>query len=422
MGKWNELDISQSSYSLALSNSGGDVNLILRTADGTTPTTITSSTIFGADQWIHVMATRSSGGARKLFINGTEVANDLTNLSMNVGVTSGFTLGSTVDGDSKFNGSIDEATIWSRVLANAKLDALVHTLVNGNLTDASNDLVAAYHFDEPNLEATVYDASINELNGTKNGTPTSVPSTAPSNRKDEFSGLNNKSAIWSGKASTTGGDITVSSSDTEFLKTDGDYLMFSRFSVIDAITQADLTGLNIVTDRFESEWYFDMNDVDNDGGQIDITFPTEGVSSPDFSYTFYLIYRSVPSGDYEVVEYDGYTLNGTSLTFNIDAQELQDGYYTFGFNDKNPIAGNALSFNGTNEYVRIGDSDDFAIANFTAEAWIKPSDVTGTQFIMGQGGTGASDATLFRIQLDDNIVRVNISDGSSESSLSVYGY
>src|SRR5438046_2857113 len=50
-------------------------------------------------------------------------------------------------------------------------------------------------------------------------------------------------------------------------------------------------------------------------------------------------------------------------------------------------APNALTFNGTSQYVQVADSSSLFLPNdFTLEAWVNPAAVSGFHDIVGKGG------------------------------------
>ena len=70
-----------------------------------------------------------------------------------------------------------------------------------------------------------------------------------------------------------------------------------------------------------------------------------------------------------------------------------DGY--FGSTTTSPTwttgkHGNALSFDGTDDYVDAGDSADVGVSDFTIEAWVRPSRVTSYKFIVSKGHSDGS--------------------------------
>lgn len=88
----------------------------------------------------------------------------------------------------------------------------------------------------------------------------------------------------------------------------------------------------------------------------------------------------------------------------------QAGNMTFG--------GKAVTFDGTNDYVNIPDSNDFTMTNgWSMSAWIKPTAVDGLRNIGGQWGGGGAGNAAFRFLIDNGYLRMDNYDGSGSSPL-----
>jgi len=99
-------------------------------------------------------------------------------------------------------------------------------------------------------------------------------------------------------------------------------------------------------------------------------------------------------------DFAGESTNGNNDYWNI-ASYLNDGYPVLAWQFYPPtdsIAGNALEFNGIDEYVNVGNNESFDVGNvLTIEAWIKPGDKSTRQGIFSTSFTNSAGA--FRLEI-----------------------
>ncbi len=143
---------SPAGFSLSLGDGGsGRLRFYVRGASGGGGVIldVTNSDYFlSSNTWYHVAITHSTSGnnARKIYINGVLVASDTytSNPSGKAGRAS--IAGETDDGETsnRFNGEIDEMSIWSDDLTQTEIRNLMCKKLAGNETD----LMAYYRFDE----------------------------------------------------------------------------------------------------------------------------------------------------------------------------------------------------------------------------------------------------------------------------------
>jgi hypothetical protein len=74
--------------------------------------------------------------------------------------------------------------------------------------------------------------------------------------------------------------------------------------------------------------------------------------------------------------------------------------------------GGALSFNGTDEYVEILDSDDFTVTDFSVSLWFNSSGSTGADQIMMSNYDWDGEWTILRLQNSGDIL-FQVDDGSN---------
>ncbi|CAN2045385.1 hypothetical protein GMMP1_710002 [Candidatus Magnetomoraceae bacterium gMMP-1] len=150
---------------------------------------------------------------------------------------------------------------------------------------------------------------------------------------------------------TTAQSEELSITDTSFLQDDGDYLKFGHNTATCAEVQTDLTGTNLKS-RLSREWYLDINDEDNNGGNIQLTFDFGENNTTAEASEYYLIYRTGSDSSFEKVTSGSNFITATYVTDhtvvfdNVNVNDLANGYYTLGSTyDRLPVT--LLYFNGT---------------------------------------------------------------------------
>ncbi|CAN2050455.1 hypothetical protein GMMP1_950003 [Candidatus Magnetomoraceae bacterium gMMP-1] len=143
----------------------------------------------------------------------------------------------------------------------------------------------------------------------------------------------------SGGSRTAAQSQELSITNSGFLVDIGDSIKFGHNSSGCAQITTDLTGTNL-NSRLSREWYFDINDENSNGGNIQITFnfgdnhPTVGASD------YFLIYRADTESAYSKTINStpaSYTTPHTVVFDDVDISELSDGYYTLGCTYENLV-------------------------------------------------------------------------------------
>jgi len=102
-----------------------------------------------------------------------------------------------------------------------------------------------------------------------------------------------------------------------------------------------------------------------------------------------------------------------ALTTAYDRVGPNDGTLTNGPVRTGGFAGRAVSFDGNNDYVDVPDHDslDFGAGeDFSVQAWIKPTDVSGTKTILDKRGSSNLGYAVF---LHHGKLGLNLADCSS---------
>ena len=313
------------------------------------------SSVYGYDQWRHVVVTITSGGSLTFYVDGVA---DGTATETGVSNPSSSTLIGDWEGgsSSNFNGQIDDVRIYNRALSADEIERLyelgattkVNTTISTN-PDLENGLVGHWTFDGNDLSrSTVSDRSGNGNNGNE------------LNDIDLAYATGNLTFIadqWGGSANDGEFDITCTGGDAscEFRTTAGEvpsmdisngvacsdgatysgYLMYSEESVHTRFSasppHADNSD-NFICVRYNSGWEYDNN-------------------------TSLVSFTPVDS-DILVAEINTSADTVSALTH---APTLASGRL-----------GQALDFDGSDDHVNVGDAQIIgADTSFSISTWIK---------------------------------------------------
>ncbi|MEQ9301611.1 MAG: LamG-like jellyroll fold domain-containing protein, partial [Cyclobacteriaceae bacterium] len=171
-----------------------------------------------------------------------------------------------------------------------------------------------------------------------------------------------------------------------FLQDNGDYAFAGHTGTAHAMAQTDLPGGYL--NRWARDWYVDLTDVNSNNGSITFTFDYDDAGLTRPSSNFALITRPSTSGAYTTAS-TNFAIEGNKVSFTLDASAIVDGHkYTIA--DDN-MSGNALSFDGADDYVSIPDDVNInsgVVANKTIEAWFNVVDKSPASFqvIYEEGG------------------------------------
>ena len=231
-----------------------------------------------------------------------------------------------------FNGLMDEVQVWNV----ARSAAQVSQLLNHGLTGSENGLSAYFRFDEGS-GVTTSDLSDSGHNGTLVNSPGWVPSTAPV--------LPAESAVTGFVSGATTNSATLNGSANPGGLTAAAYFNYGFTTNYTASTPSQNIG--------------------NGFSPVPMASPISALLAGQLYH-----YRLSASNS-------GSTVLGRDGTF-----------FTAG-----PFAGKALSFNGSNSYVRLPVLDLSSSNAITLEAWIKSSDITSaaTSDILRQQAFATTD-------------------------------
>lgn len=165
-------DSSFNGWSLVLQN--GHLRGFYYTGSFNFPIDATAPALTADGFWHHVAMTVDATGG-KLYVDGIQVGSGTWPLTPGAPTgTQPLQIGRYYTNSARFQGTIDEVTLWNRSLGGSELNYLKHRHLNGN----EDGLVALWHFDEgSNIFAG--DATRHGYTGTLVSNPVWIPSSAP---------------------------------------------------------------------------------------------------------------------------------------------------------------------------------------------------------------------------------------------------
>jgi len=312
-----QLDTNANGYLLGYFNDAGTLKVYLAHADdGPGVNVFTPEYAVVAGEWNH-FAGVYNGSTLEVFVNGislgsTPVTNNPNYLSFEEDLKIGASQSSGGGFGGFMNGELDEVRIWSDPRLEAEIQSNMFNSLNGNETD----LVAYYKFDQVN----------------------------PSDEKLTDRSKNTNDGDWFG--------LSAGTNNTPNWVASG--------------AMAPDAPTDLYTDGSDGSTVV-LHWMDNSA--IETSFVIERSTDPDFGsgvLTFEVGANatSFTDNDFETESGYFYRLRAVSPTGESENSNVKWGSITSG-------VGNALDFDGTNDYVVLDDTPfQFGIGDFTLETWI----------------------------------------------------
>ncbi|WP_421879909.1 LamG-like jellyroll fold domain-containing protein [Marinoscillum sp.] len=354
------LYLANGQLSVDLNGSGSGAGFIRKSASTLNPVT--------DGNWHHFAITYDGSetlAGLAIYVDGvleSTYTNELNTLSSSFSVGQGVNLGAS-GGTNNFNGTFDELRVWSEQITSSQIRANAAS----RLSNPSGEVNLELYYDFNNGIAsgdntgivTLFDRSSNGYNGTLNNF-------------DVSGGTGTSNWVSSDAFNAAEPEIRVTDGSTNEI-TDGGAFTFGAFNVRDGATESET--FTIHNDGLADLTISGSGDiaVSNTAFTVDqtgLTFPL--VLTPGTSATFDIDWTA--AAETVVSESETLTINSD------DADEAVFDYSVTGY-----VVENALDFDGSNDYILIGDQSnlDFDIGDpLTIEAWVKP-----------EGGT---ERTIFR--------------------------
>ena len=279
---------------------------------------VQSFQIMSTNEWYHVTGVYD-GVSQKIYINGELVGENTVTGTIGTNSLDVYIAASPGYADRHFDGKIDEVRIWNV----ARIETEIRENMNNALTGNEADLVAYYKFDYSN-GTQVKDISLNCNTGTLN---------------------NMDDSDWVGSGAMIYSPVAISASSIT---------SYSFIANWEENYTATKYYLDVATDSSFTNYIAGYENLEIDGDSI-VSQVVIGLSEETDYY-------------YRVRAYNGNT-EQTSSNSNIIPLTT---------NPPMEPPGNALDFDGTNDFVDCGNDPSLQINGYagfdiTVEAWIKPT-------------------------------------------------
>lgn len=243
-------------------------------------------------QWLLLSAVHKTSAPRNnLFINGSVQSVD--DYPANLNTNGSYSLGNYAPGLLHFlNGKIAEVIVY-----NYELNSAERTLVENYLAEKYNLTISNDYY----TNTSGYNLDLRGIGRESDGNH----SPSQSSRGLELSNFG-------------------------FLQDDGDYILFAHNSNSISEVTLDLPAYHKA--RWSRIWYLDKRDIGTSGGNVTFTFDFSEaglVGSPYNAANYTLLFRAGTSGSFSVLDSNA-SVSGDQVIFTIDANLINDGYYTLG--------------------------------------------------------------------------------------------
>lgn len=446
--------------------------LVFETSDGTDEYQLESVSTFTSAGWYHfaVVWDQDSSENSEIFIDGIDNNATDTGTIGNIGSatnSSPLSIGAQSDGDSTFDGKIDEVRSYERTLTAAEIKGLYDTgesdRVNSSVSQAQgtgrldSDLVAYWPFDD-GTGSTAVDVSTNSFDGSASGGPTwttgqiggaayfdgSARFTNSSSTAVALNPIDGESftlAGWFNRDTFTGDDTLLAKRAGQSVANEG-YIVYIdgttdkvTFEVSDDVDEYQLESVSTFTATGWHHVVVSWNDVSGaalyingvaEAATVTGTFTNinDLTSATGLALGADSIATNLFNGSLDEIRIYGRALSGDEvaqlyrLTSPTGTETSLKGYWSFNGQDVSGTtaydrsgagntgtltngpaitegrSGQALSFDGTDDYVSIADSDVFTPSTISVAFWSK-SDTISTQPVYIHRSSDSSRIDIF---------------------------
>lgn len=369
LGNIFDTDVTESGYGLMMNGNGG-LFFAVKTVTGEIEYLSSGGGII-LNEWQHVAGTYD-GTTKRIYINGKEVAAS-TNRTGNIDYVpaNNLRIGSYVDNDEayRYHGAIDELRLWNTSRTSSEIREYMHQSIHTNY----QDLIGYWQFNDGS--GTSLSDNISGLDGTL--------------QNFEFNASNGwiNSDIAFGSGSYTAAENVTTG--TQALSS----LNFTLTNDFDAPVTLTSIIINSVPNVLPSDVTFFHGDSYwviqefNDPGEYEATLSfdvSSAFTNTGFANTSeFTLYRRNFN---ESGSWSEYKKGASSVTENtVEFSGISElGQFIIGRTFE-VRAGNALKFDGVNDYVSIPDNDLFDVTKYTLELWFKWNEgANNVEFLMGK--------------------------------------
>jgi N-acetylneuraminic acid mutarotase len=361
---------TSSGYGLMISNTG-----VLSLLYGGVTISSTSTTI-PINSWSHVALVRNSGTA-SVYVNGVSVLSSISSSPLTP--TNGFFIGANHNGLELFDGQIDDLKFWNTALSEASIKDYMCKLVTSG--HPSYGLLEAYFDMDEESGNALFDATVNANDGIIINNPQYTLSSAPIG--DESS--HNYTSPYTTSITHGNGDVFSVSNLSGGLSGAHVYLINSAPNH-DSISNN--TAATLVDDH-----YFGVFIPNGSSNTFDITFDYAGNSILTANSVKNAIASRVDAID-SIWDQSTTILHNNTFAKTITLKNATEGMYSpLNASDikQLPGSGYALDFDGTDDYVELGNNIDLDSKSFTIECWAKRESNGSTDYFAGQGSISTNN-------------------------------
>ncbi|MBL7812770.1 MAG: choice-of-anchor D domain-containing protein [Bacteroidetes bacterium] len=338
-----------------------------------TTNAIVSTATPGNNVWNHIAITYKSG-EHKMYINGVLDNTGTTTGTINNNSSIPLTIGAWIgDGDCFSTSRMDEVRIWNRILCQAEI---VNNM-NCEIPTTASGLLANYHFNEGIGEGTntgvtnLPDATGNGWNGTL--TNMALSGTTSNWVSEGAVGNGISCGLYGPEINVKGnstnivdGDVTPSAGDHTDFGSIAVAAPFTRTYTIENLGISPLTVSSITVTGTHASMFV--------AGSLSPAGPIPVSGSATVTVTFTPTSTGVKDA-----------------TLNIFSTDCDEATYDFALQGTGATAGAALNFDGTNDYIDLGNPSQLNFSKttpFSIETWARfISGATQDQQLVSKTGT-----------------------------------
>jgi gliding motility-associated-like protein len=325
-----------------------------------------STVLTVADGWVH-LAGVYDGSSRniRLYRNGIEIASLPTTTVPLMSNTNPLSIGaqSQPSLNAFFSGQIDELRLWNTVRSQCE----IQTYMNCEIPTTASGLVGNYHFNQ----------GANALNNSTVTTLVDASASASTGTLINFSLVTGTTSNWIAPGGVTNG-FTIAIAPTSSISITGSGNLIAAGSTAPNLTNfTDFGTANTRTFVAQS----------SGGGTMYINAPItlSGANAADFSVTSQPS-SSITTGTTNfIVAFTPTALGTRTAIVNVNSSDCAIPNYSFVISASSPTA-SALKFDGTDDFVQAPNIAALSINTMvTVEAWVKPTNNTGVQYVVSKG-------------------------------------
>ena len=350
---------------------------------------ITSTISPGNNQWVHIAVTYQSG-SHKLYINGVQDGGTSTltgTINNNSAVP--FYIGAWAAGGNCYSKSqIDEVRVWNTIRTASEISSNYNTTLAGNETG----LVAYYNFNSGIAAGTntgvttVTDLTASGYNGTLtnfalSGSTSNWVSTSTTVKAPVMNVKQSNTSILDDNGTFNFGSLAVGTSKTVTFTVENTGNATLNLTGSPRVTLTG-TGFALTTDAVTTV---------TTGSSTTFQVTLTASSASAYNGTI-----SIPNNDIPRKPYN-FTITGTGI---------------------NATAGNALAFDGTDDYVNLG-TVNLNSTNFTLMGWIRWDALNNYSRIFDIANGPSSNNIILCNQLTTNTLDFEVFNGTTSQSIAV---